>query len=81
MLFGLHKNPPDSEGHANEAQHKADPLLDNNRFVWSAFLFSLFILPHLPAGAKCALVSNISMNTAGALNRVSAFGWQYSAYA
>jgi hypothetical protein len=86
ILSRLHTNPPDPEGHASEAQHDADPLLDNNRLGRSALLFILFLLPHPPSGTRSArMVSHISVKTAGAavedLNRISAFGRQCSACA
>jgi hypothetical protein len=86
-VSGLYTNAQDPENHANEAQHEADPLLDNNDPGWSAPWFILFVLRHFPRGTRCALaveVSNISIKTAGgtagALNPVSTFGCQSSAY-
>jgi hypothetical protein len=77
------------EGHADQAQYEADPLLDNNNHLGlSAFLFASSLLPHTLSDTQSALateVSDIFMKTAGAaivaLNRGYDFGRQYSACA
>jgi hypothetical protein len=68
--LGLHTNPPHPEGHADQAQDKADPLLDNNnRRGLSAFSFDSSLRRHTLSGTQSALaaeVSNIFMKTDGA---------------
>src|ERR1700761_2050057 len=89
ILFGLHIDPPDPEGHADQAQYETDPLLDNNnRLGLSALLFTSSHLPHTLSSTRSALaaeVSNIFAKTPGAaivaLNRGHDFGRQCSACA
>jgi hypothetical protein len=65
---GFMQNPLDPEGHADQSQNEADPLLNNNHLDGrSALSFIPFLLPRPLSGTRCGLSvaeSNIYAKTA-----------------